>query len=489
MNTVSNCNTSTLDAYIPSAAKPWNIARAKHLYRRLCFGATNETLENALLENPLDIIDNLIEEAINRPLTPDPGWGYLDRDGMLETYGDILRSETRDELTRIFVEDARSGSLRPRLVAFWTNHFVTEHGVFEAPAYLYQQHIMRQTHALGNFRDFVRAVGLDKAMLTYLNGDENIAAEPNENYARELFELFTLGVDNGYTEYDIQETSRALTGYTTITSAWGEILFNEATFDSGEKTIFGETGNWGYDDVINLLFDLKAPLIANFICGELYKYFVSPVINETIVGQLAQTFLDNDFELAPMLSQLFRSEHFFDDTCIGTIIKSPLDLIVTLQKELEMDYSASEEYEINERTRIFFSHLDYSIFDPPNVAGWPGDTDWLNAISLTERWLRTNHQLTNQNSADPDVYASFPLKFFSPDESDPDLVAIALVNHFLCKDLIHPEEYDDAIVAFKSGVPENYFTDGIWNLENYQVPTQVFNLFKHIIQIPEFQLK
>lgn len=489
MNTLINCNSSTLDEYIPSVEKPWNIERAKHLYRRLCFGATNEMLENALLENPADIIDNLITEALNRPITPDPGWGFLDRVGIEETYNDDYQTESNNELTDIFLEDARSGSLRPRLVAFWTNHFVTEHSVFDAPSYLYQQHIMRQTYALGNFRDFVRAVGLDKAMLTYLNGLENIAVEPNENYARELFELFTLGVDNGYTEADIQETSRALTGYNTLVSEWGEIIFNEASFDSGDKTIFEETGNWGYDDVIDILFDKKAPLIANFICGKLYQYFVSPVINETIVEQLAQTFLDNDFELAPMLSQLFKSEHFFDDAAIGTIIKSPLDLIVILQKELEVDFTASEEYEVNERTRSFFSFVGYSIFNPPNVAGWPGDTDWINGISLTERWLRMRHHLTYQNSADVNVYANFPLKFFTADEDDPDTVAIAITNHFLSKNLIHIDEYDDAVEAFKSGVPDNYFTDGIWNLVNYQVPTQVFNLFKHIIQIPEFQLK
>jgi len=489
MNTLTNCNASSLDVYTPSTEKPWNLKRAKHLYRRLCFGASYETLENALLENPTDIVDNLITEALSRPITEDPGWGFLDKDGILETYEDTYRNAASNELLDIFVEDARTGGLRPQLVLFWSNHFVTEYSDFDAPAYLYQQHIMRQTYALGNFKEFVRAVGLDKAMLTYLNGDENIAAEPNENYARELFELFTLGVDNGYTEFDIQETSRALTGYTTIVSEWGEIIFNEATFDSGDKTIFGQTGNWGYDDVIEILFEQKTSLIANFICGELYKHFVSPVVNEAIISTLAETLIENDFELAPMLSQLFKSEHFFDEACIGTIIKSPFDLLVNLQAELEMDYSASEDYEINESTRNFFGFLDYSPFQPPTVAGWPGDTEWLNAISLTERWLRMRHQLIYQNDADTSVYENFPLKFPNPDPSDPDFIAMEMVNHFLSHNLIHGDEYDDAIDAFKSGVPENYFTSNLWDITHPDVPTQVFNLLKHIIQIPEFQLK
>lgn len=406
----------------------------------------------------------------------------------VEVYQDTYRGASRDELTRIIANDARSGSLKTQLVLFWSNHFVTEQIVFDAPAYLYQQHIMRQTHAIGNFKDFVTAVGIDKAMLVYLNGLENIAEEPNENYARELYELFTLGVDNGYTQLDIQETARALTGYNTLVSRWGEIDFNNDTFDSTSKTIFGQTGNWNYDDVIRILFENKAPLIANYICGKLYKHFVSPQLNEAIVSELAQTFLDNEFEIAPVLAQLFKSEHFFDDKSIGTIIKNPTDLLISFQKELEMDLSQSDS-DLDENVRLFFYNLNYHFLNPPNVAGWPGDSDWLDSISITERWLRMGHQVAYQRNADENIFSDFILNLFDANESDVEFVAREIVNYFLSRELIHEEEYTEAIAVFKSGVPESYFTNNIWNVSSSEVPGQVFRLLRHIILIPEFQLK
>ena len=144
---------------------------------------------------------------------------------------------------------------------FWSNHFVIEFRDINQPAYLYQYYALLQTHALGNFKTFISEVGLAPAMLRYLNGFENKKNSPNENYARELYELFSLGEGNGYTQEDITETARALTGYNRSKTNGGIIEFNEKTYDKGSKTIFGQTGNWGYDDVINILFQEKKTLL------------------------------------------------------------------------------------------------------------------------------------------------------------------------------------------------------------------------------------
>lgn len=497
---ISNCNNSTLATYTPSAEKPWNIKRVKHLYRRLGFGANIATIKNALTQNPSDLIDTLIDEAVNKPIMQAPEWGYWDRDQIYEAFGDNYISESRQIMEYQFYDDMRTSCLRDRLNMFWSNHFVTQENLIKKPPYLYQQYIMRQKHAIGNFKDFVSAVGLDPSMLIYLNGIDNKAGSPNENYARELYELFTLGVDNGYTEKDIEETAKALTGYNSFETTWGTVQFDEkGTFDNEEKTIFGRTGNWGYDDVIDILFEEKAPLIARYICEEFYKYFISLSINEIIVEELAQTFLDNDFEIAPVMRQLFKSEHFFDDQSIGTIIKSPMDLIITLQNELEMSFSGSDDldsddYTLNRSTYLISYYLSMRVFDPPNVFGWQGGASWLNSVTFPERWMRMQHVFSNQKNNNPDdsyeVFREFAQSLFDTNETDYVKVVKGIVNHFLSVELSSDADYNDAINIFKGNVPDNYYEDGTWSLDYHTVGDQVYGLFyNYIIITPEFQIK
>ena len=178
------------------------------------------------------------------------------------------------------------------------------------PAYLYQYYALIQSHALENFKTFVSEMGLATTMLRYLNGFENKKNSPNENYARELYELFTLGEGNGYIQEDITETARALTGYNRFKTYLGVIEFNENSFDKGSKTIFGRSGNWGYNDVIDILFEEKKDLIANFICNKIYRYFVSPQLNSSVVSAMAETFKQNEFELKPSLNNYLKVNTF-----------------------------------------------------------------------------------------------------------------------------------------------------------------------------------
>lgn len=482
---INNCNTSSLDAYIPSTSNPWDIKKVKHLYRRLGFGASIEMINDALNKTPSELIDNLITEAVNIIPIADPGWGYWDNNKFNESYESVFGvqigaiADTRRFMEYEFFKQMRSNNLRARLTMLWSNHFCTEG--LSRPPYLFQQHLMRETYAIGNFKDFVYQVGIDNMMLEYLNGLDNEKGAPNENYARELYELFTLGVDNGYTENDIVETARALTGYNTRKSGWAQIEFDEDSFDNSDKTIFGQTGNWNYDDVINILFQQKSEQIASFICGKFYKYFISPNINESVVAELANTFLENDFEIAPVMRQLFKSEHFFDDNSIGTIIKSPFDLVVLLEKEANLTNID------NETTRVYTERMGTRVFSPPNVAGWPGDEHWISSLTLPERWDNLGIYLRNYKS--DNSFANLPLSLFSNVNENVENVARGLVDLFLSKELIHESEYTTAIDVFKGNVPSNYFDDGTWSLNYNTVGDQVYDLVEYLITIPEFQLK
>ena len=164
-----------------------------------------------------------------------------------------------------------------KINSFWSNHFVTDF-MYNHPTYTFRYYNNIQQNVLRNFKEFVRIIGLDDAMLMYLNGYENKNSAPNENYSRELFELFTLGEGNGYTqEDDITETARALTGYNSRTNR-GPISFNEKWYDDGEKTIFGRTGNWNYDDVIDILFEEKKEIIGNFVVLNFINILLAPML-------------------------------------------------------------------------------------------------------------------------------------------------------------------------------------------------------------------
>ncbi len=485
---VPTCNFATLDVYVPTAEKPWDQKRAKHAYKRLAFGASNAQIAAALAQSPADFIDSLIDEAMSLPVTPAPEWGYWSVQDYIDNelvYNEELQRSQNGQMKFQFVRDLDNDGLRGRLTKFWSNHFVTEIGLYDCPSYQYQYYNMLQRHALGNFRDFVHEVGINPAMLVYLNGFDSTNNDPNENYARELYELFTLGEDNGYTQQDIVETSRALTGYNVQTAQCGEISFDETTFDAGSKTIFGQTGNWGYDDVIDILFTERRQLIARFICEKLYKYFVSPNVNEEIINELAADF-ETDFEIEPMLRRLLKSEHFFDDTAIGVLIKSPYDLTIGFLHDTGFTYEEDE-------LRHFMSindGLGQHLFNPIDVAGWQGNHDWVKTDTMVGRWRAFMQYFNFIWEFHREELRNFAIELADGNLNDANYVARAIVDRLVPNGLETEDAYQVAIDVFKLEIPEYYFNDGSWNLvDEVEAPRQVFSLISHIIKLPEFQLK
>ena len=485
---MDKCNDSSLELYVPSNTNPWDLSKIRFIYRRLGFGISNEKAELLLNKTPEELIDQIIVEAKSLPLTSAPVWGFwnnaeIKNSGYNQGYYKKLWQK------QAFLNFLSDG-FRERLTLFWSNHFVTEYYDYNQSQYLYQYHSRLQQYSLGNFKEFVSAIGLEPAMLKYLSGYSNKKKAPNENYARELYELFTLGEGNGYTSTDITETSRALTGYNKYSNGNGSvIIFNQNTFDNGEKTIFGKTGNWGYQDVVDILFQEKKELIANFICEKLYKYFISPVLNKEITSELASTFISNNFELIPVYNQLFKSEHFFDLKSSNVLIKSPIDLFVFIQNDFEFVFPQNFQKNHTDYLRARCIEMGQEIFKPVDVAGWQENQDWISTGTLPMRWEFIDYILNRHLAGNKEQFRTFIKSLVGNDEKDPKVIVDKLKEFMFCKYDIKDEERIDAINIFKGDIPDNYFEDGTWTLNYENVPNQVFKLMSYFISLPEFQLK
>ncbi|MEL6718402.1 MAG: DUF1800 domain-containing protein [Bacteroidota bacterium] len=478
---ILNCTTSGMATYVPSQTIPWNKNRVQHLFRRMGFGLPPNLIETALAMSPESLVDLLIDEAIALPLSTPPEWA----DWPISRYGEPQEYIQQAISWAVqWTGDMLKNGFREKMTLFWHNHFVTELETYRCPSWQYQYHKVLQENALGNFKRFVVEIGKTPAMLVYLNGVQSTRREPNENYARELYELFTLGRDNGYTQQDIEETSRALTGWNSVTELCAPIQFFPLSHDSGRKTIFGRTGNWGYEDVHDLLFEERANEIATFICTKIYRHFVSPNIEESIVAEMADTFKTNNFEIVPVLRQLFKSEHFFDDKIIGTQIKSPIEFFLTLVTEWGLQ---EPNQDVIYSILLAASQLGQSLFNPVDVAGWQEDRAWMDSNTISIRWQVASNIVLNIYENNPSLLVELA-RYLSDDSNDPYHITEMVAEHMLTNGFANEAEYERATTVLKGEVPENYFEDGYWNLDWETAPAQVASLVNYLVRQPEFQL-
>ena len=271
-------------------------------------------------------------------------------------------------LDEMVIGDAQ---LREKLSLFWHGHFASRNiNVF------YQQGILDviRSNALESFRDLLHGISKSAAMLNFLNANQNRKGHPNENFAREVMELFTLGRAN-YTENDIKEAARAFTGWGA--NAKGEFVFRKFQHDDGTKTIFGKTGNFSGEDVLNLLLDKKQT--AGFITQKVYKYFVNENIDASKIQWLADRFYKNEYHIGKLMEDIFTSDWFYDEKNIGVRIKSPIELLTGMQRMLPMELDNPETLLLLQRV------LGQMLFYPPNVAGWPGGKSWIDSSTLMLR--------------------------------------------------------------------------------------------------------
>ena len=487
-----NCNTGTLAPY----AQPLDTTRVEHLYRRIGFSASVETVNQGVGQSADALVDSLVNQALAIPDIPAPLWSewtnadYPEDDAIAGP----LRRAQREELATAYGNALLNNNLKDRMSFFWHNHFVTEYGVYDCNNFLFEYMDCLQRNAIGNFRTFVSEIGLTSAMLRYLDGAFNNRNRPNENYARELYELFTLGEGVGYTEEDIIETARALTGYVNRGEVGcTKITFNPERHDTDAKTILGQTGNWGYDDVIDILFTQRPNEIAFFICSKIYAYLVHPDTAadeaQPIINGMAATFVANNFEIAPVLAQLLKSEHFFDETAIGVIIKSPFDLYLNFLKETNFTYTDGNVTNAIDTSAMIGQRL----FSPVDVAGWQRDRQWINTNFIIGRWLSLEVFLEGFFAANPEQFRQLGIAAAGPNGAtinDPNEVARAIIDKFLPKGLLTDMDYDRAIVVFREPYEDNnVFETGTWNMMLQDATSQVYLLLRHLVREPEFQLK
>ncbi len=357
----------------------WGIAQARHLLTRTGFGATQQELEEVTALSREQVVDRLLTEEIpekpfdwiDEPYNP-RGWTQEQRRQWRMT-----NRERLGEFRNWFLQRLLQGpyNFQEKMTFFWFGHFVVEVANVKVAQYMYNYFAMLRRNALGNFRTFLKEMYREPAMLIYLNGRQNTAGNPNENFARELLELFTMGIGN-YTEADIKEASRALTGWR-IKVEDNSSYLDLRRYDADKKTFLGKSGYFTGDHIIDII--LEQEVTATFICRKLYAWLVNPEPDEAHVSQLAQIFRENDYELKPVLRSILTSDYFYDSNTIGAIIKPPLQLILGTVRLFSA--AVPNPVYLAGASRV----LSQEILNPPNVAGWPGQRNWISPVLLVTR--------------------------------------------------------------------------------------------------------
>lgn len=370
--------TGLLDPYVPSPTKPWNRFLVTHLLNRTMFGAKVSQVNQVLTMTPSEAVDLLFQTETPPEV---PGSWVTEAPDFNSPYNSQRMSQLRTWWVRLMYEQPIS--IREKLTLFWHNHFVSESATVVIPQYVYKQNTLFRNYAAGNFKELSKQVTRDPAMLIYLDGRYNVVGNPNENYAREFLELFTMGIGN-YTETDIREAARALTGW--ILSGLGSVLV-PSRHDYGNKTFLGQTGNFDDNDVADIVFNQQ--VTAKFICAKLYKAFVHEKADmayaQPVINEMANILRNGNYEMAPLLKTLFKSKLFYSDDVVSSLVKSPVDLMLGGIKMMNIIFDASV---ITTRLNYLITQASSAgqyVLDPPNVQGWVGYRQWLSTISMPTR--------------------------------------------------------------------------------------------------------
>ena len=364
----------------------WNATSLRHLLSRASFGASVAEVQALMSLTRHQVLESLFADTA----TPPPPGDWVSEPFDREAYRAMSAAQKEDFLmqNRQNFIDLVSGmlelmmssvfNLREKMTAFWHNHFTSDFRTVQLAQIQYIKDDTWRRHALGNFRDFLKAMYKDPTMLVYLNGIQNIAREPNENFARELLELFTMGVGT-YSEEDVKEASRAFSGWQIDTFALSSYL-DHSRHDGGVKNFLGSRGDFDGDAIIDIILDQQ--VTANFICRKFYEAFICREVDEEFVEQLAHLFRSNDYEIKPVLRTIFESDLFYSEKTIASLIKSPLELAASNVRMLAVDqvdlvylvYLLRSSYQLNQ-----------GMLHSPDVAGWPGQRDWITPSTFVTR--------------------------------------------------------------------------------------------------------
>ncbi|WP_421799390.1 DUF1800 domain-containing protein [Haliscomenobacter sp.] len=524
-------------------AGTFGFEQAAHLLRRTTFGpkyaqikdavskGLNATLNELFKDNPLP------NPPLNYDYTTDPnvpvGSTWIDAPYVRDTSnGGLLHQGYRNTSLRTWTYETilnEGTSIREQLTLFWHNHFGI--GDNQDPKFWYRHITLLRTYAWGNFKELIKKINIDPLMLRFLNSNQNTVNAPNENYAREVLELFTIGKGplvgpgdyTNYTEQDIREFARALTGWRdqgyNVTDATTKVgsFFRISSHDAKTKKLshrFDETViNNGFDKehetVVDIIFTKKE--VARFICRKLYRWFVyyeiSTDVEQNVIEPMADILVQNNYEIKPALMALLKSEHFFDVLNMGPMIKNPIVFSLNLLKQI--GWNALEASDLATRHKALaalireVNNQQMVYFDPPDVAGWKPYYQepafyriWINATTLQARMRLTDRMATNNYTVG--VRTGLNVLNFAntmPNPNDPYLLVEDMVSVLLPQSLTDPQ-MTDLMNAFLAGTPD-YEWNTIWtnytknpgnNTARSSAETKLRNLVKAILSLPEFFL-
>lgn len=352
----------------------------KHLLWRAGFGVGINQIDDLKNKNPKALINELFKEEgfteVNYN-TPD-----------IDLAGDYMNSTTpaeqKKEMQRIYRAQNEELNLnfldkmvnskeqiREKMAFFWHGHFASR---VLNPKFNRQLLNTIRKNALGNFKDLLFEVSQSPAMLNFLNNQQNKKDHPNENFAREVMELFTMGRGN-YTEKDVREGARAFTGWSYDKE--GNFKERKNQHDEGMKTFLGKTGNFNGADALNIILEQKAT--AKFITAKIYKFFVNENVDQNIVNSLSNSFYNSGYDIKKLMTDIFTSSWFYDQKNIGNRIKSPIELMAGMMRILPMQIQNPENLIVYQKL------LGQMLLYPPNVAGWPNGRSWIDSSTLMLR--------------------------------------------------------------------------------------------------------
>ena len=358
------------EPYRPSAARPWNAEFAAHLYRRAAFGASWSELQTAVAAGP--------EATLNLLLADGPATDEF-YTAARSTIAALLGLGGKNDLPAwwLYVMIHSPRPALEKLTLFWHGHFATSAAKVTDQGLILAQNELLRKHAFGQFRPLLGAMTRDTAMLLWLDSATNRKSRPNENFAREVMELFALGVGN-YTERDIKEAARCFTGWEVHNNRF---WVNAAQHDTGEKSVLGARGKFDGDGLIDVL--LKQPATAKFLVRKLCRYYVADDIDggaagDALLEPLVDDFRKHDFDVGRLLRRMLASNYFFSPHALRSKIKSPVEFAVGLVRALE---GHTDHYALSDD----LASLGQRVFYPPNVKGWDGGREWINAHALLSR--------------------------------------------------------------------------------------------------------
>lgn len=508
----------------------WTVNEVAHLLKRTMFGAKKTDIDYFLSRT----VDQAVDELLVNIVTPEPpvrDYGLIaDEFGALHDDVGVEQGLTwvndpnmlSDEDVRSTINGLRIDSLKKwwagliinqgrsiqeKLVLFWHHHFSVQEQEVQNAQYLYRHHNLLRSNVMGNVKTMAREVTIDPAMLLHLNGYLNSKQAPDENYAREFQELFTIGKgpDSEYTENDVIAAARVLTGWR-INDDLLTSYFDASAHDTDAKTfsafynnttISGSTdGQQELDAFVNMIFSTTEA--SRFFCRKLYRWFVYYDIDDAteanVISPLATILRDNNYDIAPVLTALFKSEHFFDILNQACYIKAPFDIIAGTLREFGVLFPAYTNYTAG--YPLFFSiyqnaaDMQQQLFQPPDVAGWPTYHQdpmyyelWVNSNSLPKRADFTD-ALVNDQVIDVKAFAGYSSDPADPDQLVSDVTAL-LLRYPLSG---NSKNYVKTKFLLNNTTDDTIWTNA-WNSNNTTViNTSLKELFKFIMNLPEFHL-